>query len=61
VPIDPNDLAKSIGALGGLDSGHGLAPTPRQVADSAKQLFATSPKATPSRPGRGRPAPDMEG
>ena len=39
MPIDPTDLAKSIGALGSLDAGKGLAPTLQQVADSAKQLF----------------------
>ena len=39
MPIDPADLAKSIGALGSLDAGTGLAPTLQQVADSAKQLF----------------------
>jgi hypothetical protein len=36
----PTDLAKSIGALGSLDAGQGLAPTLQQIADSAKQLFA---------------------
>jgi GAF domain-containing protein len=40
MPIDPTDLAKSIGALGSLDPERGLAPTLQQVADSAKQLFA---------------------
>ena len=40
MPIDPTDLAKSIGALGSLDPGRGLAPTLQQIADSAKQLFA---------------------
>jgi len=40
VPIDPTDLAKSIGALGSLDPERGLAPTLQQIADSAKQLFA---------------------
>ena len=39
MPIDPTDLANSIGALGSLDPGRGLAPTLQQVADSAKQLF----------------------
>jgi GAF domain-containing protein len=40
MPIDPTDLAKSIGALGTLDPHRGLAPTLQQIADSAKQLFA---------------------
>jgi GAF domain-containing protein len=40
MPIDPTDLTKSIGALGTLDPGRGLAPTLQQIADSAKQLFA---------------------
>ena len=40
MPIDPTDLAKSIGALGSLDAGKGLAPTLQQIADAAKQLFA---------------------
>jgi GAF domain-containing protein len=40
MPIDPTDLVKSIGALGSLDPGRGLAPTLQQIADSAKQLFA---------------------
>ena len=40
MPIDPTDLAKSIGGLGSLDPGQGLAPTLQQIADSAKQLFA---------------------
>ena len=40
MPIDPTDLAKSIGALGSLDPERGLAPTLQQIADSAKQLFA---------------------
>jgi GAF domain-containing protein len=39
MPIDPTDLAKSIGALGSLDPGRGLAPTLQQIADAAKQLF----------------------
>jgi len=39
MPIDPTDLAKSIGALGSLDPQRGLAPTLQQIADSAKQLF----------------------
>jgi GAF domain-containing protein len=39
MPIDPTDLAKSIGALGSLDPERGLAPTLQQIADSAKQLF----------------------
>src|SRR4029450_7607749 len=39
MPIDPSDLAKSIGALGSLDPGRGLAPTLQQITDSAKQLF----------------------
>jgi len=37
MPIDPTDLAKSIGGLG---PERGLAPTLQQIADSAKQLFA---------------------
>jgi GAF domain-containing protein len=40
MPIDPTDLARSIGALGSLDPERGLAPTLQQIADSAKQLFS---------------------
>ncbi len=40
MPIDPTDLAKSIGALGSLDPQRGLAPTLQQITDAAKQLFA---------------------
>src|ERR687890_735685 len=40
MPIDPTDLAKSIGALGSLDPERGLALTLQQIADAAKQLFA---------------------
>jgi hypothetical protein len=40
MPIDPTDLAKSIGALGSLDPERGLARTLQQIADSAKQLFS---------------------
>ena len=40
MPIDPTDLANSIGALGSLDPGRGLAPTLQQIANAAKQLFA---------------------
>lgn len=40
MPIDPTDLAKSIGALGSLDPESGLAATLQQIADAAKQLFA---------------------
>ena len=40
MPIDPTDLAKSIGALGSLDPEHGLAPTLQQISDAAKQLFS---------------------
>jgi GAF domain-containing protein len=39
MPIDPTDLAKSIGALGSLDPERGLARTMQQVTDGAKQLF----------------------
>jgi hypothetical protein len=39
VPIDPTDLAKSIGALGSLDAGKGLAPT-LQLADVARDVTA---------------------
>ena len=39
MPIDPSNLAKSIGALGSLDPQRGLAPTLQQVTDAAKQLF----------------------
>jgi GAF domain-containing protein len=39
MPIDPTDLAKSIGALGCLDPERGLARTLQQVTDGAKQLF----------------------
>jgi GAF domain-containing protein len=38
--INPTDLAKSIGALGSLDPGQGLALTLQQIADAAKQLFS---------------------
>jgi GAF domain-containing protein len=40
MPIDPTDLAKSIGALDSLDPHRGLAPTLQQITDAAKQLFA---------------------
>jgi GAF domain-containing protein len=40
MPIDPTDLAKSIGALGSLDPQRGLAPTLQQIADAAKQVFS---------------------
>ncbi|MFL6185325.1 MAG: GAF and ANTAR domain-containing protein [Actinomycetes bacterium] len=40
MPIDPTDLAKSIGDLGGLDPERGLARTLQQVTDGAKQLFS---------------------
>jgi GAF domain-containing protein len=40
MPIDPTDLAKSIGAIGSLDPQRGLAPTLQQIADAAKQLFS---------------------
>ena len=40
MPINPTDLAKSIGALGSLDPGQGLALTLQQIADAAKQLFS---------------------
>ena len=36
MPIDPTDLANSIGALGGLDPQRGLARTLQQVTDGAK-------------------------
>jgi GAF domain-containing protein len=39
MPVDPTDLAKSIGALGTLDPERGLAPTLQQLTDAAKQLF----------------------
>jgi GAF domain-containing protein len=39
MPIDPTELATSIGALGALDPARGLAPTLQQIADAAKQLF----------------------
>ena len=39
MPIDPSNLAKSIGALDSLDPQRGLAPTLQQVTDAAKQLF----------------------
>ena len=39
MPIDPTDLAKSIGALGSLDPERGLAPALQQLTDAAKQLF----------------------
>jgi GAF domain-containing protein len=40
MPIDPTDLARSIGALPALDPQPGLARTLQQVVDAAKQLFA---------------------
>jgi GAF domain-containing protein len=40
LPIDPTDLARSIGALGSLDPERGLAPTLQQIADAAKRLFS---------------------
>jgi len=40
MPIDPTDLAKSIGGLDSLDPERGLAPTLQQIADATKQLFA---------------------
>jgi hypothetical protein len=39
MPIDPTDLAKSIGALGCLDPQRGVARTLQQLTDAAKQLF----------------------
>jgi GAF domain-containing protein len=39
MPIDPSNLAKSIGALDSLDPERGLAPTLQRVTDAAKQLF----------------------
>jgi GAF domain-containing protein len=39
MPIDPTDLARSIGALPTLELEHGLARTLQQVVDGAKQLF----------------------
>jgi hypothetical protein len=39
MPIDPTDLATSIGDLGSLDPQRGLARTLQQVTDGAKQLF----------------------
>ena len=39
MPIDPTDLARSIGDLGSLDPQRGLAPTLQQITDAAKQLF----------------------
>jgi GAF domain-containing protein len=39
MPIDPTELATSIGALGSLDPQRGLARTLQQVTDAAKQLF----------------------
>jgi GAF domain-containing protein len=39
MPIDPTDLAKSIGALDCLDPERGLASTLQQLTDAAKQLF----------------------
>ena len=39
MPIDPSNLARSIGALDSLDPERGLAPTLQQVTDGAKQLF----------------------
>ena len=39
MPIDPSDLAKSIGTLTTLNPDRGLAQTVQQVTDAAKQLF----------------------
>ena len=39
MPIDPTDLANSIGALGSLDPQRGLARTLQQLTGAAKQLF----------------------
>src|SRR5215211_6753178 len=39
MPIDPSDLAKSIGALDSLDPQRGLAPTLQQVTDGAKLML----------------------
>jgi hypothetical protein len=38
--IDPTDLANSIGAVGSLDPGRGLARTWQQITDAAEQLFS---------------------
>jgi GAF domain-containing protein len=40
MPIDPTDLAKSIGAIGSLDPERGLAPTLQEIVDAAKRLFS---------------------
>src|SRR5918995_6981654 len=40
MPIDPSNLAKSIGTLDSLDPERGLALTLQQVTDAAKQLFS---------------------
>jgi len=40
MPIDPTDLAKSIGALSSLDPERGLAPTLQQITDATRQLFS---------------------
>ena len=40
MPIDPSNLAKSIGTLDSLNPERGLAPTLQQVTDSARQLFS---------------------
>jgi GAF domain-containing protein len=40
MPIDPTELARSIGALPALDPEPGLARTLQQVTDAAKRLFA---------------------
>jgi hypothetical protein len=39
MPIDPTDLAKSIGALGSLNPERGLAPTLQQLTDAANSCF----------------------
>jgi GAF domain-containing protein len=39
MPIEPTELAKSIGALGSLDPERGVAPTLQQISNAAKQLF----------------------
>jgi hypothetical protein len=54
MPIDPTDLAKSIGAIGSLDRERGLAPTLQQIADAPSSRSAlTGSGSRPSSGSRG--------
>src|SRR5215217_1982445 len=48
MPIDPSDLAKSIGALDSLDPQRGLAPTLQQVPDGALRWASASDQTAQS-------------